>query len=64
MPEYGKIQKVTLEFENVILTVEGENAVMWKTFADGQAALAYVHGSRPTAPNWTVTEKDNGTNQT
>jgi len=56
--ELGTIQKVTLEYENGFLTVEGEDAVKWKALADGQASLAYVHGAKYAAPNWTFAPKE------
>lgn len=58
MSEYGKIQKVTLEFENKIIYLEGEDAVAWKSLADSQSVFAHVHGIKHNPLNWKEISKD------
>lgn len=48
----GAIKKVTIEYEAGTYTVEGEDAVTWKSMVDGQATLAHVHGAKYLNLNW------------
>jgi hypothetical protein len=53
----GNILKVTLEFENSIITLEGEEAEKWKKMVDSNDVLAHVHGAKHPPLEWTETEK-------
>lgn len=43
----GKILKVTLEFEDEIRTIEGEEAEAWLDNANGCASIAHIHNMNP-----------------
>jgi len=52
------IQKVTLEFEDEIATLSGEEAENWKSAADSQATFCHVHGiAFPNFP-WEIKKKN------
>lgn len=57
MVNYGKITKVTLEFEFATLILDGEDAKKWKSMADSQSVLARVHGIEFESLNWIVRPK-------
>lgn len=57
----GNILKVTLEYENTILTLEDEDVLRWKIATDDMAVHAYTHGIKFPELNW-KTEEKNGTN--
>lgn len=58
MSEYGKLQKVTLQFENITISLEGKDALAWKSMADSQAVLAHVHGYKYDKLNWKEESQD------
>ena len=56
----SKILKVTIEYENKIMIVEGEEAEKWQKNNESVVAIAYVHGMNAFDSNpikWRVVEK-------
>lgn len=47
MEDYKKIQKITFEYENVILVYEGEDAKDLKQAIDGMTIFCHVHHNNP-----------------
>lgn len=60
-PVMKKIKKVTIEYDDCILTVEGEEAEMWQRVADYSSALLYTHGEGDERweINWKVFKNEN-----
>lgn len=55
-----KILKVTIEYEDETLTVEGKEAEKWHQHCQSIGTLAYIHNMNPfdTDPiNWKTTKK-------
>ena len=57
----SKIIKVTLEFDDKIMTIEGEEAEKWDNHCLGMATLASIHKMNPFDSDpikWNVQEKE------
>jgi hypothetical protein len=60
-PHPHTLQKVTLEFDDEIMVLEGMDAVLWINAADATAGYAYFHGCNAFDKldvTWDVTKKD------
>lgn len=59
MDEYGKIKKITFEYENGTKSLYGEDAELWKYLIENMTMFCEMHNNNPfndTKLNW-KTEK-------
>jgi hypothetical protein len=53
----SKLLKVTMEFEDKVQTLEGEEAQRWLTALNGQCTMEHVHGRPFPEFKWKIKDK-------
>lgn len=59
----SKIKKVTLEFEDKIFTLEGDDANRWIIDVNASVTIGKVAGTNLPRFNWNIIEKTGGNNE-
>lgn len=62
MDEYGKIKKITIEYENEIKFLYGEDAELWQYLIENMTMFCEMHNNNPfknTNLNWKTEKKNN-----
>jgi len=59
---HEEVKKVTIEFEDRTISVEGAEATKWQHACDSQATLSIAHGQPFPVLKWKVVWKRTGKN--
>ena len=60
MDEYGKVKKITIEYENESKSLYGEDAELWQNLIENITMFCEMHNNNPLTNaklNW-ITEKN------